>query len=147
MNHVIEHLDAPLTTLREISRVLKPNGHLVIETPRYDTLMFRLLGRRERSISCLGHIYFFTTATLKRLYEAAGFRTIRLDYVGRSLTVDRLLWNIGVVSKSERVSRWLTYVSRKMGLNKVHLYFNLRDMQRVCVQKIGSSSDPNAYVP
>jgi len=139
MNHVIEHLDDPMATLREINRVLKPSGYLVLETPRYDTLMFRLLGRRERSINCIGHIYFFTTQTLKNLYEAAGFRTLQVDYVGRSLTVDRLFWNVGVISKSKRFSQGLTQVSRKAGLNKIHLYLNFRDMQRVCVQKVLAS--------
>lgn len=138
MNHVIEHLDDPMQTLRGIHRVLKPGGHLVLETPRYDTLMFRLLGRRERSINCVGHIYFFTTQTLRNLYEAAGFRTVKVDYVGRSLTVDRLLWNVGVVSKSERVKNSLSNLARKLGLHKTHLYLNLRDMQRVCVQKAAS---------
>lgn len=138
MNHVIEHLGDPLTTLSEINRVLKPSGHLVLETPRYDTLMFKLLGRRERSVSCSGHIYFFTTKTLRNLYEAAGFQTVQLDYVGRSLTVDRLFWNVGVVSKSERVKDGLTGLARKLGLNKVHLHLNFRDMQRVCVQKVES---------
>ena len=61
MLHVIEHVPDPVGTLREIYRVLKPGGHLILETPRYDTLMFKLLGRRERSLSCDGHIYFFTT--------------------------------------------------------------------------------------
>jgi SAM-dependent methyltransferase len=136
MNHVIEHLDDPLATLREINRVLKPAGHLVLETPRYDTLMFKLLGRRERSVSCPGHIYFFTTQTLRNLYEAAGFQTTQLDYVGRSLTLDRLLWNVGVLTKNERARQWLSAVSRKLGLNAVRLYMNLADMQRVCVQKV-----------
>ena len=88
LNHVIEHVDDPLQTLCEVNRILKPGGHFVIETPRYDTLMFKLLGRRERSVSCGGHIYFFTTSSLRKLYEAAGFETVKLDYVGRSLTAD-----------------------------------------------------------
>jgi len=146
MNHVIEHLGSPLATLKEINRVLKPSGHLVVETPRYDTLMFKLLGRRERSINCIGHIYFFTTQTLKKFYEAAGFQTVQLDYVGRSLTVERLLWNVGVVSKNQRVSRWLTQGSRKLGLNNIRVYLNLRDIQRVCVQKIGSAPGPGSSV-
>ena len=90
MLHVIEHLPDPLATLREINRVLKPRGYLVLETPRYDSLMYKVLGRRERSLRCDGHIYFYTTDTLRRTYEAANFELVQLDYVGRSLTFDRL---------------------------------------------------------
>jgi SAM-dependent methyltransferase len=140
LNHVIEHLDDPLGTLREINRVLKPNGHFVIETPRYDSLMFKLLGRRERSVSCNGHIYFFTTQTLKNVYEAAGFRLVELNYVGRSLTVDRLMWNVGVTSKSQSIQRTLDRLSRRLRLHKAHLHLNVRDMQRVCVQKLESAT-------
>jgi len=138
LNHVIEHLDNPLGTLRAVNRVLKPGGHFVIETPRYDTLTFKLLGRRERSINCLGHIYFFTTQTLKNLYEAAGFEQVDLSYTGRSLTMHRLLWNLGIVSKSKTVQNILEAISRRLNLNKVHLYLNLRDIQRVCVKKVVS---------
>ena len=64
MMHVIEHVSDPYSTLKEVYRILKPGGIFVMETPRYDTLMFKLLGKRERSLSCDGHIYFFTTSTL-----------------------------------------------------------------------------------
>jgi 2-polyprenyl-3-methyl-5-hydroxy-6-metoxy-1,4-benzoquinol methylase len=138
LNHVIEHLDNPLSTLREVNRVLKPGGHLVIETPRYDTLSFKLLGHRERSTNCIGHIYFFTTRTLKNVYEATGFEQVNLCYTGRSLTMQRLLWNVGVVSKSQTVQNMLEAISRKANLSKVHLYINLRDIQRVCVKKVSS---------
>ena len=133
--HVIEHLPDPLSTLRAIHRVLKPGGHLVIETPRYDSLMFKLLGRRERSLSCNGHIYFFTTETLRKLYEKAGFRAGQLRYVGRSLSLERLAWNIGVMSKSQKVKRALGNLSKLLKLQNVHLHLNMRDMQRVVVQK------------
>ena len=73
--HVIEHVPDPVGTLREIFRVLRPGGHLILETPRYDSLMFKLLGKRERSLSCDGHIFFFTTGTLKQACEKAGFRS------------------------------------------------------------------------
>ena len=119
--------------------MLKPGGHFVIETPRYDTLMFKLMGRRERSVSCGGHIYFFTTESLKNLYEAAGFKTVELNYVGRSLTVERLVYNLGVVSKSPGLRDKLDKLVTKLGVKKASFYLNFRDMQRVCVQKVGSA--------
>ena len=140
LNHVIEHLDDPLQTLNEVNRILKPGGHFVIETPRYDTLMFRLLGRRERSVSCPGHIYFFTTSSLRKLYEAAGFETVQLDIVGRSLTAERLLYNVAVMSKSPKLRTSLARFSHRVGLDKLKLHLNFRDMQRVCVRKTASAS-------
>ena len=140
LNHVIEHIDDPMRTLREVNRILKPEGHFVIETPRYDTLMFKLLGRRERSLGCVGHIYFFTTQTLKNFYEAAGFKTVELDYVGRSLTAERLLYNVGVISKSTKFKHRLNQLSNRLGLKTWRLHLNFRDMQRVCVQKVATAA-------
>jgi SAM-dependent methyltransferase len=133
MLHVIEHCQP--CTLKEIFRILKPGGHLVLETPRYDTLMFKLLGRRERSLSCDGHIFFFTTNSLRKTYEKAGFVLEHFERVGRSLTFDRLAYNVAVISKSPTVKRIVNSISRRLMLQKLRLTINVRDMQRVCVRK------------
>lgn len=135
MLHVIEHVPDPIGTLREIHRILRPGGHLILETPRYDTLMFRLLGRRERSLSCEGHIFFFTTDTLRKAYVAAGFALDRLDYTGRSLTLDRVVYNLGIMSKSRIFQRIAGSLSRRARLDRFRVKVNVRDMQRVCLTK------------
>jgi len=135
MLHVIEHVPNPLATMRKIFDVLRPGGTLVLETPRYDTLMFKLLGRRERSVSCDVHVYFFTVETLSRLARSAGFIVRETEFVGRSLTLGRLLFNLGVVSKSRSVQTAFEYLSKKLHLDRFHLYLNLRDMQRVYLVK------------
>jgi SAM-dependent methyltransferase len=135
MMHVIEHVSDPCSTLKEVYRILKPGGIFVMETPRYDTLMFKLLGKRERSLSCDGHIYFFTTNTLEKLATKAGFTVLKTDYVGRSLTLDRLLYNVGVVSKSQLIKGILKDMAAKLQLNKVALYLNTRDMERIYLKK------------
>ena len=135
MLHVIEHVPDPIGTLREIRRVLKPGGHLVLETPRYDTAMFWLLGRRERSLSCDGHIFFFTSESLRKAYTVAGFQLGRLDYTGRSLTLDRVVYNIGVISKSRNLQRIGAWLSRRLQLQKISMTINLRDIQRACLVK------------
>lgn len=141
MMHVIEHVSDPCSTLQEVYRILKPGGIFVMETPRYDTLMFKLLGKRERSLSCDGHIYFFTTKTLEKLATKAGFTVLKTDYVGRSLTIDRLLYNVGVVSKSQLIKGILKDVAVKMQLNKVALHLNTRDMERIYLKKPESDGE------
>jgi SAM-dependent methyltransferase len=137
MLHVIEHVPDPLGTTHEIFRVLKPGGTLILETPRYDSLMFRLMRHRERSISCDGHIYFFTTDTLTAMCKRAGFEVQSVNYVGRSLNLERLLWNIGVMSKSKAVQRGLRKLSHLLHLNALNMRLNLRDMQRLTLRKPG----------
>jgi 2-polyprenyl-3-methyl-5-hydroxy-6-metoxy-1,4-benzoquinol methylase len=146
MLHVIEHVPDPVGTLREIFRVLKQGGHLVLETPRYDTLMYRLLGRRERSLSCNGHIFFFTTESLRKAYTLAGFKLEKLEYVGRSLTLDRLAYNIGVMTKSPAVQRLVNSLSRRIFLHKLSVTINVRDMQRVYLTKPAARAERDSDV-
>jgi SAM-dependent methyltransferase len=135
MLHVIEHVPDPHHTLEEIFRVLKPGGCLVVETPRYDSLMFKMLRHRERSVSCDGHIYFFTTETLREMCLRVGFQFQFVKYVGRSLNLARLLWNVGVMSKSKVAQRVLGKTTDLLWLNKVQLRLNARDMQRMVLMK------------
>lgn len=133
--HVIEHVPDPIATMTEIFRVLKPGGHMVLETPRYDTLMFRLMGKRERSLRQDGHIYFYTHETLQRSYEKVGFKEVDTSYIGRSLSAERFIWNLANITKSERFTNTMTAASRRIGLQHLKFTLNLHDMIRIVVAK------------
>ena len=135
MMHVIEHVPDPVDTLREIFRILRPGGTLVMETPIYDSLIFKLLGRRERSVSCEGHIYFFTSATLARISEKAGFQVLRADRVGRSMNLSRLVYNIGVMSKSPTIQGVLSKAARSSRFDRLSFSLNVRDMEPIYLGK------------
>ncbi|TCM78960.1 class I SAM-dependent methyltransferase [Rhodovulum steppense] len=135
MLHVIEHVPDPIATLREIHRILKPGGHAVIETPRYDTFMFKVMRHRERSVKCDGHIYFFTFETLRRAYEKAGFAEVETRAVGRTLSMERFLWNVGTMSGRAGLRTALGNLSSALHLNRLRFTLNLRDMQRVVIRK------------
>jgi len=135
MLHVIEHVDNPAAAVNSVCHLLRPGGIFVVETPTFDSFAFRLLGRRERSIRCDGHIFFFTVNTLSDLLERHGFRILEWKKVGRTLSLERLLWNIGVISKSERVQRLLGKISENMKLQDKLIHVNARDMVRIYCRK------------
>jgi len=136
MLHVIEHLQNPNVELEEIYRVLKDGGYLVVETPSFDSLSFKLLRHRERSIRCRGHLFFFTPSTLKLLLEKNGFQVKKLEYVGRTLSLERLLHNLGIVSGSARLKARVDHIAEKLGFAKYKVKINIRDMQRVYAMKV-----------
>lgn len=134
--HVIEHLPNPAKGLSQIARILRPGGFLVLETPRYDTLWFKLLKGRERSV-ILGHIYFFTRKTMQALARESGFEVVRLDSVGRTVTLDRLCYYAAKFLNHDRATSAITFLSKTLRLNKVSLHSNLHDMMRLYLRKPG----------
>ena len=136
MLHVIEHLDDPARTVGQIADALRPGGIFLVETPVYDTLVYRLLGRRERSLSCDGHVYFYTARTLAALLERCGFEIVRERRVGRTMSLGRLLWNLGVMSKSKMLARLIERACAALDLaRRGRLYLNAGDMLRVHARK------------
>jgi SAM-dependent methyltransferase len=137
MLHVIEHMPDPGANLVAIRRLLKTGGMLVIETPRFDTLAFKVLGRRERSIqNCPGHIYFFTRDTLARLLEKAGFAVFRAEKVGRTLTVHQFVCNLALITRCLPLRIAMARASRALQLTRLRMYVNVGDMQRVYARAV-----------
>jgi len=130
--HVIEHIYDPENFIREIHTHLKPGGIMILETPTYDSLTFKILKHRERSIRCNGHIYFFTRKTLKALVEKCGFDVLKHDRVGRTLTLDRLFTNIGIMLGNRNVFNKL---SGFLKLENRTIHLNTGDMQRIYCRK------------
>jgi SAM-dependent methyltransferase len=137
LQHVIEHMPDPAANLREIRRLLRVGGVFVVETPRFNSLLFKVLGRRERSIqNCPGHIYFFTEKTLRAMLERQGFKVFRTERVGRTLTWDRFLGNLGLVARSPKLYGLFARASKRFGLERHRLYVNFRDMQRMYARAV-----------
>jgi 2-polyprenyl-3-methyl-5-hydroxy-6-metoxy-1,4-benzoquinol methylase len=73
MNHVIEHIHAPIQTLIELKRILKSTGTLVIRTPNADSWGHRYFGPAWAALDPPRHLYLFNGKNLVNLVERAGF--------------------------------------------------------------------------
>jgi 2-polyprenyl-3-methyl-5-hydroxy-6-metoxy-1,4-benzoquinol methylase len=131
--HVIEHVFDPKLFVQKANILLKKSGILVLETPTYDSLSFKILKHRERSVRMDGHIYFFTEKTLRSLIEKCGFHVLKHETVGRTLGLDRLATNLGIVTNQEKM---FERISRMLNLQKYIIHVNLHDMQRIYCEKI-----------
>jgi SAM-dependent methyltransferase len=82
MKHVLEHTHEPRQALREVWRVLKPNGGLFIAVPdgRYSNAVRNPYKSRffDYSDPEGGHCIYYTPATLARLVMDTGFSVARV---------------------------------------------------------------------
>jgi 2-polyprenyl-3-methyl-5-hydroxy-6-metoxy-1,4-benzoquinol methylase len=76
---VLEHFPDPKNELREIRRILKPGGWLIIETPNIDSVPVKLLyGAKSDLVQPNAHLVLFSKATLRRILEMMGFRVTKM---------------------------------------------------------------------
>ena len=75
--NVFEHLFDPRGSLREIHRILKGNGLLIMNTPNLDSFDAKLFGRYWIGFELPRHLYIFSEGTLTRLLADTGFRVVK----------------------------------------------------------------------
>ncbi len=70
---VLEHLHDPLAVLREVRRVLKPDGVLVMRTPSLESWDARVFGPYWAGLDSPRHLAIFKRGTMARLLAQSGF--------------------------------------------------------------------------
>lgn len=111
---VIEHLPDPRAFVRQVRRLLKPGGVVMISTHDIGNLFARFYGVRWRYLHPIGHITYFTRETLGRLLNENGFRVLR---VGGIHTIDDSRWAESL-NKVKQFARVIVLRSIVIGLYK-----------------------------
>ena len=87
---VVEHLPSPAEHLRELARVTRPGGLLLLTTPNWRGLSRRWLGLRWRVVDP-EHLGYFTPAVLAHALREAGYSRVRV----RARALDLTSWRRG----------------------------------------------------
>jgi SAM-dependent methyltransferase len=77
MNSVLEHLDQPISALREIrDKVIVKGGHLILTVPNISSLEYLTEGANWHNFN-EDHLWYFSEPSIKFALEKAGFTSIR----------------------------------------------------------------------
>ncbi|MFQ5511851.1 MAG: class I SAM-dependent methyltransferase [Candidatus Krumholzibacteriia bacterium] len=92
LNHVLEHVQNPRTTLEAVARLLADGGVARVEVPNLSSLSSRsktlqsrlgLKRNRWRHYDTAHHFWYFTPETLAGTMRAAGLRVVRMSAPAR----------------------------------------------------------------
>jgi len=83
----LEHLPAPAPHLRELCRITRAAGLLLLSTPNFNGISRRRFGIAWRVVDP-EHLGYFTPRTLKNALRGSGYRTVRV----RSRSIDLVSW-------------------------------------------------------
>ncbi|MDK2743952.1 MAG: class I SAM-dependent methyltransferase [Nitrospira sp. BO4] len=95
-SHVMEHIDAPIRALREINRVLRPAGTLMLGLP-IENCLVRQIVRHDYFNGT--HLYAFTVRNACKLLSVTGFKVNQIIYHlpkirGKAGAVMNRAWNV-----------------------------------------------------
>ena len=125
MNHVLEHVKNPRTTLEKVSRLLSNQGVVRIEVPNiaslschYKNVQSRLHLKKSawKHYATNHHFWFFTAATLKHSIESSNLTLLHLYTPSRQWGKMSMADNIhNFISKRYSVGKYIVaYAAKKI---------------------------------
>lgn len=87
---VLEHLLAPVETIRACVRLLRPGGIVFLYVPNYDSASRLLMGKDAHFIWPTHHLNYYTPATIRDLLARQGLETAYIATEG--LDIADYLW-------------------------------------------------------
>lgn len=111
-NHVLEHVPDDVAALREMARVTRPGGLVVLGVPNEGAATWQLAYRLQPSVRrSTDHVHFYTAASLRERCRDAGLVVEHVEHVGWGVphwTLDAVLRSLRPIDDLlERVGRRL----------------------------------------
>jgi 2-polyprenyl-3-methyl-5-hydroxy-6-metoxy-1,4-benzoquinol methylase len=90
--HVFEHISEQTSFLKNLKKILNKNGKIIIEVPNYDDFQIKLNKEYKKWFFQFAHIHYFTSKSLKKIFQKNGFKNIEIVGVQRYGIENMLYW-------------------------------------------------------
>jgi 2-polyprenyl-3-methyl-5-hydroxy-6-metoxy-1,4-benzoquinol methylase len=78
--HVMEHVSNPREVLSEVSRILKPDGVVVLQVPNIDSWQFKAFGAKWYGLDIPRHVIDYSKASMLSLLKDSSFEPQRIKH-------------------------------------------------------------------
>ncbi|HYL66109.1 MAG TPA: class I SAM-dependent methyltransferase [Nitrosopumilaceae archaeon] len=93
MFHVLEHIADPISFLKNVKKLLKPKGKLIVEVPNYDDFQLELNKSYREFYWQRAHLHYFTPKNLRCVFSFAGFKA-KISGVQRYSIENMISWKL-----------------------------------------------------
>lgn len=94
MWHSLEHLYEPIPTLKEVKRILKDDGMLVIAVPNVNSFAAKVFKENWYQLEVPIHLIAFSPDSITGMLDSAGFKVNKIYYDRRNSLLSRSLRNL-----------------------------------------------------
>jgi SAM-dependent methyltransferase len=84
LHHSFEHMSEPARAMREVRRLLKPDGRVLLRIPIADSFAWQHYGVNWIGLDPPRHLFLHSPASIERLSRQAGLRVTGLVYEGNA---------------------------------------------------------------
>lgn len=83
---VIEHINSPRLELKYFNTILRKGGLVYVTTPNFNSMLRYRLKAAYNIITYPEHLTYYTPKTLQIIFELSGFKKLKIETTGISLT-------------------------------------------------------------
>ena len=76
--HVMEHVTNPRRVLKEVSRILRPAGAVILQVPNIESWQFKMFGAKWYGLDIPRHVIDYSEKSMVQLLIESGFLPIRV---------------------------------------------------------------------
>lgn len=91
---VIEHINNPIHELNSFHKLLRKGGLVYVTTPNFNSILRYRLKSAYSNICYPEHLSYYTPKTLKKVFTHTGFKTIKIESTG--ISISRLKQSKGI---------------------------------------------------
>ncbi|MCX7747171.1 MAG: methyltransferase domain-containing protein [Clostridia bacterium] len=110
-NHVLEHIQNDEKALKEVFRILKPGGLLILGVPNEGAFFWQLAYKLQpKVLKTTDHVHFYTSTSIAKKVKDAGFKISDIHYIGWGVPH---WWLDAAIRRFKWIDDFLEFIGKK----------------------------------